>query len=730
MRLEARTVIVPSLDVVKMEDRKRPAMPDHDDAAPPAKRQAVTVNGAKSHPDADLPWKDDIESFQKDAILRQMREYKREKVALEAQVAEMEKRSAFHDDHLRTIDVWFSQLIDEVKILANDTLSLGNSQTAGDAPFPSSLLFADNETFQKHLASRSQSIKSALSALFAKIPAASPEVGQLQEQVSRLLAMEKEHIAQLHQITTEKEQLSERMDSATHRYMIAEKKLDRTKSVQVAKLEKQATQSSVRDDMLSVKQEGSAEINGVKGGVRINEELETARREAIAEATKRKEQLEQLEAENKKLTEQLTALTIRLNGLSDDDYAKTDLFKVLKSQHEDVIKRINNLEATNVQLREEAQKLQAERTAYRIQIDEENRLILSESESSLAQAEANVTRIRNVRDELSAEIAMRKTDQEQKKASVDQIKELASARESRIAALESEVERLRQQITEQELSEEQQNAELNDMTPEQLRSKITSLESQYKLLSNELPSMEAAWKKAQSVAAKKIADLAAWEETIARANADKMKADQKFFGAMKTKEAREVENRTLRIQITKSAEIITQLKEAEALNRGLADKLEKQLAEMRGQMDELSIQHRALQQKLNEYQITSEGHTTQITELKKTLAAKDTSYLAASHAQREAEVEREKLKVQLEDAQKQSESWKKKSLSNQSDEDKHMRAMLLCAVCKKNFKDTAIKSCGHLFCAECVNERLTSRSRKCPQCGKSFGSNDHMKVHF
>jgi len=58
MRLEARTVAPPSLDKVKMEDRKRASA--HDDA-PPAKRQAVTVNGARSHPDADMPWKDDIE---------------------------------------------------------------------------------------------------------------------------------------------------------------------------------------------------------------------------------------------------------------------------------------------------------------------------------------------------------------------------------------------------------------------------------------------------------------------------------------------------------------------------------------------------------------------------------------------------------------------------------------------------------------------------------------------
>ena len=58
MRLETRTVAAPSLDAVKMEDRKRPSA---DDAAPPAKRQALTVNGARSHPDTDMPWKDDIE---------------------------------------------------------------------------------------------------------------------------------------------------------------------------------------------------------------------------------------------------------------------------------------------------------------------------------------------------------------------------------------------------------------------------------------------------------------------------------------------------------------------------------------------------------------------------------------------------------------------------------------------------------------------------------------------
>jgi E3 ubiquitin-protein ligase BRE1 len=51
-----------------------------------------------------------VQAYQKDAILRQMREYKREKATLEAQLNEVENRSKYHDEELRTIDTWFDQV--------------------------------------------------------------------------------------------------------------------------------------------------------------------------------------------------------------------------------------------------------------------------------------------------------------------------------------------------------------------------------------------------------------------------------------------------------------------------------------------------------------------------------------------------------------------------------------------------------------------------------------------
>lgn len=56
--------------------------------------------------------------------------------------------------------------------------------------------------------------------------------------------------------------------------------------------------------------------------------------------------------------------------------------------------------------------------------------------------------------------------------------------------------------------------------------------------------------------------------------------------------------------------------------------------------------------------------------------------------------------------------------------------MLQCQICKNKIKNTVIKSCGHVFCDGCVQDRLTNRSRKCPNCGKAFGNGDLMRIHI
>jgi len=197
---------------------------------------------------------------------------------------------------------------------------------------------------------------------------------------------------------------------------------------------------------------------------------------------------------------------------------------------------------------------------------------------------------------------------------------------------------------------------------------------------------------------------------------------------MRDKDQRKAEVQTLRLQNTKSSDVVAQLKESEAASRLLLANLEKQLAEAKDALNSKTNSHRICQQRITENGIVIEGLKAQIVEFQKSLTAKDASLATTASSYRKAELEAEELKATLSDTKKSLEMWKAKGLGNQSGEYEMLRTLAICTVCRKNFKDTAIKTCGHVFCKDCVEERLTSRSRKCPNCNRSFGSNDYMKV--
>lgn len=558
-----------------------------------------------------------------------------------------------------------AQLLDEVKLLVGN---LNDHETF--SPFPSALLSSDSSTFEQHLRARSKEISSAISDLFGSTKPPSPDISVLQSRISHYLATEKIHITELEKFRKEHDNLEERLEAASLRYMLAEKKLDRVKSTTVQKLERQANSGGQSES-------GSGLGGGMDGkDSKVDSEAlfeaEKSRKEAFASCEKQKEQLAALEADNEKLTAQITTLEIRLTHLSDDDYSKTDLFKYVKSQHEDVIKRINDLEATNVKLREEAEKLQAERATYRYQAEEEAQMSISEKDAQLAQAENDLARIRTLRDELVADVAMRKAAQGQERASFDQMKELCSSYEERIKVLESEIERWKMPSGQANGVPSPQPS-IEESSTDELQTKYTTLEKQYAMLKTELQSMEKVYQKTSSVANQKVNHLTALEEKMLRLGAEKSKADQKYFAAMKAKEAREQEVRSLRAQNSKTSEIVSQLKEADLASRNLMLNLEKQILELKSSLNTISNKTSATQQQVNEKNILLEGLKAQVEELKKNLIAKDNAANTAASAQRKAEVESEARKVSLEETQKSLETWKKKALGNQSSEAEMLR---------------------------------------------------------
>ena len=599
-----------------------------------------------------------------------MQEYKREKNALESRLQDLQKRAQYHDDHLRIVDAWFKQLIDEVKLMVQEP----KGSPPDLSSLPSSLLFADRKNFEIHLHDRSNDIRAVISRIFSSCAHFSPDVTHLQQRLAQLLALEKEHVVELERHQSEKQELEDRLESASLRYMMAEKKLDRAKSMTVAKLEKQAllgAQKPGTEGDRSVKREEGMSNGVVENGDGCSD-LEEAHHKMLAVSLKQKEQLEHLESENSRLTSQLTELNARSTRFTDDDYAGTDLFKQMKSQHDDIIRRINNLEALNLQLQEEAVKLQAERTVYKRQLETESQTAIGEKNTQLSAAETNLARIRSNRDELLADQAIKRSSQDQERDSLAKIRDLAAANVERIRALELENERLRVQDGLNGV----QSTDLDSLDSEELRARYFDLDRKYNLLNSELSSMSTAFQRSSKLATQKISELSTLEDKVLRLTAEKAKADQKYFAAMKSKETKDSEVRTLRMQNTKSSDVVSQLKESEAASQALVATLEKQLAETKDGLSTKLNNFRHCQQQVTESTILVEGLNKQIVELKKSLSLKDTSLSTTRDALRTAERDLEAAKASLANTQKSLEAWKAKGLANQSSEEEMLRVSI------------------------------------------------------
>ncbi|KAK0389523.1 hypothetical protein NLU13_3098 [Sarocladium strictum] len=706
----------------KMEDRKRP-LGSAEEIAPPSKR--VAVNGAKTKDDS-AEGKEDawIESYTKGAIYRQMQEYSRKATIAESRLEEIHKRSVYHDDHLRVIDAWLAQVLDEMELLVNAKVSTTSS--ASDPPYLSSVAFQDLHDFQKHLQDKQKTILARADALLTRLDAhrgeISPEAKALESQIARLKTAEKDLQLKLDRLTSEKDQMSDQLNAATLRFFKAEKKLDRARSTQVQKLEQQAM-ASARGSAAGEPDSGTAQATETNGS---NGELLMKYEEATATSTKQREQLDNLLSEIKTIQDENSTLKAKRESLSDEDFLRTDVFKQLKGQSEDLIKRINNLEATNKQLREEAERLQAERSAWRTQLEAEANQVTQDLEAEIMTRDQDLARVRSARDEILAENTQRKTSMEQEKAAMENLRDLLAAKDERITSLEHQISRL--------APDQDQDMTIgdgvDDLPHDELKAKYQKLEQDLKSINLELPAIEKAYKKMKDLAQKKVMDFAALEERLSMLTAEKSKADQKYFAARKDADTRNNEIRSLRHQNSKSAEIIAQLKDLEAQTRSLVANLEKQMADLKQTNTALVNENKKLESSSNDACRRNEAMAKQVAELTALLKTKDAAAATARERCTVQDTEVERMKVRMEHMQKERDNWKSKALGNTSKEEEDLRAFALCTICRNNFKSTALKTCGHLFCKECIDDRISNRMRKCPSCARSFDKMDVMPIHF
>lgn len=255
-------------------------------------------------------------------------------------------------------------------------------------------------------------------------------------------------------------------------------------------------------------------------------------------------------------------------------------------------------------------------------------------------------------------------------------------------------------------------------------------------LMKELQDMEKAFKELTNLTHKKYTELMNQDSIISKLTVEKTKADQKYFAAMRSKDSILVENKNLSKSLSKSNELINQLKESDKL-------LQQKILNLKQQLEVSQTNEKRLIDSNKATNLKIMGINTQLSKMKKSLdSAREETHRNIADATKvqtqlqDVEAELKSVKIRAANSEAKCQKLQATLLSDGGDnaplveELENFRSLVYCSLCSKNWKSMTIKTCGHVFCENCCKERLASRMRKCPTCNKPFSSNDLLSIHL
>jgi len=93
-------------------------------------------------------------------------------------------------------------------------------------------------------------------------------------------------------------------------------------------------------------------------------------------------------------------------------------------------------------------------------------------------------------------------------------------------------------------------------------------------------------------------------------------------------------------------------------------------------------------------------------------------------------VETDKLNKKLNVAKKELKEFRKMEPVEDKNETEMYRSLLKCYLCDYNFKDTVLTKCMHVFCGDCIEQKIKSRIRNCPTCNEKFNECDVKRIYL
>lgn len=639
----------------------------------------------------------DVLYFKKEAIWRQMRFYKLQADQLQLELSKYEKRYQNFVAAHQLLEAWYSQILKSCNL---------------------------EEEPQIDLSASTSSIQEALEARTAKLADLLKSVDSDGSGLRDLLKLEgclaasqkqkedlEEKLAELQNELTALRKLKDRTELAT---------LQRIQSNSLAKTEEAEPSNGKHDKDGSIENGNVDASDTVVISTADKEELEQLRiqaEELKAAIETSKQSLEKISRRLEGAETYNQSLKERLSNLTDEDLSKSSKFVELVTQNKSLQESLAQTSKFQQELVDKVKALEEKDGNYSKLVDQELADENTRLKETLSRSENDLARIRAIRDELLAKQTILNSEMENKKTNAA-VNELNRVLSERLSKLEK---------TREEEYEGKEDSNLHSLSKEELIKRLH-------ILSSEVKEIEAAFQQTRSLSLDKLKETIDNEGLMKKLTIEKNKADQKYFASMRVKDSLSAENKVLKSQIAKSQELILKFNETEKAYLSKIEILTKSVNDYKV-IKEMSIQENTqLQKNLKMLNKTRDNLVKELSDIKQEAAELKKQNGGLTNEMNAKSMACSKLEAKLRATESLLQKYKQNNTSSILEEDEKqleaLRSITKCSVCLKNWKNTAITACGHVFCDGCVQERLAARLRRCPTCNKGFSSNDLLSIHL
>ncbi|OAV96668.1 hypothetical protein, variant [Puccinia triticina 1-1 BBBD Race 1] len=400
-----------------------------------------------------------LENFRKEALWRQLQEYKRDLQRAQERIEESESQKSDVESRLAAIDICWNQLIEDVRVLFKDSCTnLDSSTHATLMSLPSTPTTLDRALHQRSTASKDLIIH--LISLASSSSVASPDLEEIRARCRRLTAESASSRAALGLAESKLKQLQDQLDAAQEATRRAEKKLDRERSRTVKELDAQGQGGSTSQPPKSesrlpaddspkppAEQNGNGTHTVKPSSLPVCNGTDSTDHDSSKELDNaRSRELETLKEQLLQRAHEIDILNWKMINLPDEIVRNTPAFTRLKAEVAHATLELERVRTLLEATQKEADDLRERQEEFRTKVVTEMTKRVEDMEKKLASKDADVTRIRATREEARSELHELKSRDVEKMKQVAQIRTLANSRQDRINALSSEVRRLKMRL--------------------------------------------------------------------------------------------------------------------------------------------------------------------------------------------------------------------------------------------------------------------------------------------